>query len=419
MVMMSNVKSLQANQALLEKVLPVSECSPDDLIVLSDHAWVDEVGQGQVLAQLGSSDGWDYYLMEGTLKLVAGDGKVLMVTGGTPAARNPIARLQPRQYTIQAMTAVRYLRINASLAQNLRENVGVSVDESSMVSKIHSNSLYSAICDDLLKDRLVIPAFPEVAHKARHLIEDSEVSIVNLAKVVGADPALSAKLIKSANGVLYHGQPSVDSCARAISRLGLSTTKQLIMAFLMRNLFEEKFRDPQLVQRAKALWSHSVEVAAISMALAHVTSGLDADEALLGGLVHDIGELVILTYADNYPEYAEHPEKLQAIIEELKGEIGAIVLKYWRFPEALVTAARYAEDWSRNGHEKPDYCDVVILAQLHNMVGSPTAQGYPAPFEVPAFRKVADGKMTPEISRLVLDEAKERIAETRQLLTSR
>jgi len=415
---MGKVKTTQAEPELLVSFIPFSECSQDELIVLADHSWLDEAGRGHVLAEAGTTDEWDYYLMEGTLKLVAMDGKEIFVMGGSRTACAPIAHLQPRRYTLSAMTPVKYLRVDSSLLKNLSfEGMGdgVTVKESSDTEEAVDNPLYAEIYDDLINDRLTVPSMPEVALKIRHMIEKDDAPVPKLAKLINTDPAISAKLVKSANGSLYHGQPPVETCARAISRLGLNATKHLVISFVLRNLFQEKITTELLNHCAHELWNHSVEVAAISMALANVTPGLDAEEALLVGLLHDIGELVILTYAENYPAISANREALQTVIDELKGEIGMAILREWQFPEAFVAAAGAAEEWMRDERAEPDYCDAVLVAHLHSYFGTPKMKGLPSLAEVPAFGKLADGDLTPEVSMRVLDEAKEMILETRQL----
>jgi putative nucleotidyltransferase with HDIG domain len=277
------------------------------------------------------------------------------------------------------------------------------------------NPLFIEIYDDLINDKLVVPSMPEVAAKIRHLIEDDDIPVSELARVLNTDPAISAKLIKSANGALYHGQPAVDTCGRAISRLGLNTTKHLVVSFVLRNLFHEKIHTDLLSERARDLWHHSVEIASISMALAHVSPGLDAEEALLAGLLHDIGELVILTYAESYPDLAEDSEVLDGVIKQLKAQIGAVILREWQFPEALVEAAFGAEEWTRDSGDKPDYCDVVLAAQLLSFIGTPKMENFPDIDDIPAFKKLAGGNLTREVSMKILDEAGEQILETKQL----
>jgi putative nucleotidyltransferase with HDIG domain len=417
---MDKVKTTQAEIGLLTSFIPFSECSEDELIVLADHAWVDQAEPGHILAEAGSSDNWDYYLIEGTLKLVAADGRVLFITGGSRTARAPISHLQPRQYTLSALTPVKYLRVDVSLLKNLSfsgmDEQGMTVAEAEESEEMLANPLYAEIHNDLINDRLVVPSMPEVAMKIRRMIEFEDAPIPKLARLVQSDPAISAKLIKSANGSLYHGQPPVESCSRAIARLGLNTTKHLVVSFVLRNLFQEKVATEILRHRAHDLWQHSVEVAAISMALAQVTPELDAEAALLAGLLHDIGELVILTYAEEFTDISSNPAVLDAVIAELKAEIGRAILHEWQFPEPFCIAASEAENWLRDSGGQVDYGDAVVVAHLHSYFGTARMAELPPLTEVPAFGKLAEGRLTPEVSMRVLDEARERIHEVRQLL---
>ena len=416
---MSKLKSTQAVPEQLTGFVPFNECSEEDLIVLADHAWLDSAGPGHVLTRAGESDGWDYYLIEGTLRMVAEDGKELFVMGGSRTARSPVAHLQPRHYTLSAMTPVKYLRVATELLKNLSfSGLGerVYLGKEFEVEALDENPLYAEIHADLMTDRLVIPSMPEVALKIRHMVERDDAPIEKVAKLINTDPAISAKVVKAANGALYHGQPPVENCARAIARLGLNTTKHLVISLVLRNLFQEKITTELLRHHARDLWKHSVEVASISMALANVTPGLKEEEALLAGLLHDIGELIILSYADNFPTVCFDATSLNNVIAQLKADIGATVLRHWQFPEAFVTAAAHAEDWMRDSEAGPDYCDVVIVAHLHSYFGTSKMDGLPNLAEVPAFGKLAGGNLTPEISMGVLEEAKERIHETRQLL---
>ena len=417
---MTKVKSTQATPDTLSQFVPFSECGAEELIVLADHSWVDVVKRGHELAAIGEPDEWEYYVLEGTLKLTAVDGKESFVMGGSRTARLPVAHLRPRRYSISAMTAVTVLRVESALMKNLSfsgTDDGMVVEEESAEGD-PDNTLYAAIQNDLIHDRLDIPSLPEVAVKVRHMVEKDDVSIPKLGKVVQSDPALAAKLIKAANGCLYFGQPSVETCAQAITRVGLKATKHLVVSFVLKNLFHERISTAILKHAAHDLWQHSVEIAAISQALAYVTPGLDSDEALLAGLVHDIGELVILTYAEQYPQFSQDKDSLQALITQCKAEIGAAVLREWKFPEALITVAAESESWMRDAAEKADYCDVVLIAHLHSYFGTAKMASLPSLAEVPAIGKLADGKLTPEVSMLVLDESKELINETRHLFLS-
>lgn len=406
--------------AILSRLIPFNKCSEDELTVLCDHAWVITERKGYVIAKLDTTDEWDYYLLEGELALVSSDQKVLTVHSDTEAALHPVAHLQPRKYTIRAQTPVRFLRVQKALLASLKyapseQATMLFNDEDDQGLKKHP--LYIEISDDLLNDKLVLPSLPDVAVKIRQMVDQEDSSTQKVARFIQTDPAISAKLMKISNGALYHGLRPVESCQQAITRLGLHTTKNLVVGFVLRNLFNKNIHNALLTHQAQQLWEHSVEVGAIAQVLAEVTPGMNPDEALLVGLLHDIGELVILSYAEKYPEIATNDTALKQVIHELKGKLGAMILREWDFSEAFVTAAQEAENWCRDPGPRPDYCDITIIAQLHSFVGTEKMEGLPHLAEVPAFCKIAHGELSPKLSMKLLDQAKEQITEVRQLLT--
>ena len=415
------MQAIAADPDILSDLVPFDKCSEDELTVLSDHAWIISERKGAVIAKYGTTNEWDYYLLKGTFELESGDGKILTIQAGTDAATHPVAHLQPRMYTIRATTPVQFLRVQKALLASLKyapSETGQMLVSESTDEGIDKHPLYLEVLSDLRNDKLVLPSLPDVAIKIRQMVDREDTSIEKVANLIQTDLAISAKLMKISNGALYHGMRPVESCQQAITRLGLHTTKNLVVSFVLRNLFNEKIQQPLLTRHAKRLWEHSVEVGAIAQVLAEVTPGINPDEALLVGLLHDIGELVILSYAGKYQDVVADSQSLAHIIDELKGEIGGAVLTEWDFSEAFITAAKEAENWCRDAGPKADYCDVAIVAQLHSFVGTPQMQGLPSLADVPAFHKIAHGELSPKLSVRLLDQAKEQISEVRQLLTS-
>ena len=167
-----------------------------------------------------------------------------------------------------------------------------------------------------------------------------------------------------------------------------------------------------------AAWQHASYVAAICHELGRVTPGLSSDNALLCGLVHDIGILPIINVARTQPDLVDNPQQLKLVINRLKGEIGALVLREWVFPSGFIQAAVHAEDWMQDINDKPDYVDLVIVAQLHAYIGTKRVHQHPRLDLVPAFHKLALGKLTPRHSLGILENAKQSIRELRTLLSS-
>jgi HD-like signal output (HDOD) protein len=135
--------------------------------------------------------------------------------------------------------------------------------------------------------------------------------------------------------------------------------------------------------------------------------------------MHDIGILPIINLARSQRELAENPRQLHLIIRRLKGEIGAVILREWGFPADFVLAAEHAEDWLQDIHEPPGYVDLVVLAQLHTYIGTKGMRQLPRLDLVPAFHKLALGRLTPRHSLHILENAKQNIQELQALLSAR
>ena len=136
------------------------------------------------------------------------------------------------------------------------------------------------------------------------------------------------------------------------------------------------------------------------------------------GLVHDVGVLPILHYADEFPELLEEPERLDTVIASLRGELGRQILTTWKFDEDLVTVPEAAEDWWRDADTHPDYVDIVIVAQAHSAFGKHEAKGLPSVVEMPVFKKLNLDQKGPEGSLELLSDAKDEINATMQLLSA-
>jgi len=255
---------------------------------------------------------------------------------------------------------------------------------------------------------------PEVALKVRKVLEDPNANAEKIATLVNADPAIAAKLIRAANSSIYHGVAQCDTTRNAIVRLGLSNTRQLVVSFAIRDLFESKY--PVLKTLMGEAWAHSVEVASISFVISRMTKGLafSDEELLLAGLLHNVGVIAVLAFVENKPALIENDEKLRSVIEQLQAEAGATILEHWKFPDEFVQVAKEVSDWTRDPKSSADMCDIVQVAKLQSFM----RHRKPLPVrmdQVPAFHKLPLGELTPELTIQILDDAKSLISETKSL----
>ncbi|HEC12943.1 MAG TPA: HDOD domain-containing protein [Acidiferrobacteraceae bacterium] len=387
--------------------------------LLTAKASVRQTRVGQHIIEMNSSDRWNYYLIEGELELESDDNDNVTVSAGSLTSRHGIAHLVPRLYDVYTLTTVIILRVHDALLHRLRaddlSNAAAPINIGDL-GRLQDTGLVRELLVDIENERLVLPSCPDIAMRVRRSAAQETSDAATIARVVQADPAIAVKIVRAANSAFYRGNSPVESCSAAIVRLGTETTRKLVTTFAMREVFQTD--NPLLMKHMKSLLQHSTEVAAICQVLARLTPGLDSEEALLAGLLHDIGVAPILGYAARHQEVGRDEKHVTAILEHMRGQIGGTILSRWGFADDFVTCALEADEWYRDPSEHPDYCDLVIIAQLHSAVGTPGDASYPKMHDLPAFEKLALGKLTPGLSLEILHEARDQIAETQRLLLS-
>jgi HD-like signal output (HDOD) protein len=117
-------------------------------------------------------------------------------------------------------------------------------------------------------------------------------------------------------------------------------------------------------------WQQGVNVSSISRALASFVPHLNSDEAMLAGLIHQIGKLPILMLVEDIPEFKNSPTRLNKLLEKAHPPIGKIIMETWDFPEELKLVASEYIDFQRDTGEKADYVDIVQVAFLQSIAGT-------------------------------------------------
>lgn len=413
---MSGRESLPLNR--LRQFQPLDRLSDDQLVLLVSKAERRVHGPGQKIAERGTRDGLDYYLLEGTVELVSADGRRTTVAAGTDKALTAIARLQPRMFDVTAVKPSEFLVIDqAALNQFLRAAPVSHSDAPEGADAGEEHSLLMAFYAELRSNQISLPSVPDVAWKVRRLADREDSTADDIARAITADPSMSAKVVRACNSALYRGFSDVRNVRDAVVRLGVRTTRQLVTVFAMREVFRS--RRPELQQAMDELWEYSRNVAALSYVLAEAIPGLDPEEALLAGLLHDLGAVPVLVHAEHHPAVFADKAQLGAAVEELRSDVGAAVLEHWGFPDNFVEVARHAHDWHYDcPRDQPQLVDVVILSRMHSLISSNQAGDVPAFEEVPAYRRLGQLELTASRSLQLLSAARERLEELKRLLSA-
>lgn len=278
-------------------------------------------------------------------------------------------------------------------------------------SKLFFDDLKQRLIDGSLK----IPGLPDIARRVQRAISHEDYNVSDVARIIQTDIPLSGRIIQIANSPLYKGVIPVDTCQAAVNRLGMKVVRNLVTSFAVRRLYSLK--DSRVRKQIEKLWKHSVKIGAISFTLARVTPGFDPERAMLAGLTHDIGELVILQYAELNQALLADEVVLHDFIQQYKCKLGGVILKHWRFEEEMIRAALDSENWMRDPGEAPDIADVVMSSHVMEMVlADQLPSGVVSFAELPVYPKFPVFRLGEFAHRELMMESQEEIAELQKLL---
>ncbi|MFT5505975.1 MAG: HD-like signal output (HDOD) protein, partial [Gammaproteobacteria bacterium] len=331
----------------------------------------------------------------------------------------PIAHLRPSMYQVIATGSLQYLKIYSDDLIDFSPQSGVnneSIDVVSIELGDDANKISREIFQDIMAGKLNLPSLPDIAQKIQSEFTSPSVDVVSISKIIQADPAITAKLIMIANSVLYKGQSDIETLPQAIVRLGLQTVQKQVMSYAVNELFKSVNKSMQT--NMQILWKHSRQVASLSRILARDLGMFDPEQAQLAGLMHDLGEIAILQYAQNYEELAKDSDRLNLVIKSLRPQVTGLLLSNWNFPDEYQTVGEESEDWFRNPQDQADLCDLVLIAQYHAFIGSSHQSRLPAISLLPAFAKLGLSALKPAQIITFMQESRSELEEISRLLTS-
>lgn len=200
--------------------------------------------------------------------------------------------------------------------------------------------------DQYLKGLKSLPVNPSIAAKVLVMLDRQDFSFKQLEEVIGADPGLTAKILKIANSALYARQNQITKLQTAITLLGINMIKNLVVLFTGAGLFGGYGKS----RFCSLFWRHSLATAFIAkdLSLRHGMQAM-AEEAFIAGLLHNVGQVAFFIY---------DPTAYEAILTEVltaggrfsamelprygssHREIGGALLEQWLFPTIYSDCAR-------------------------------------------------------------------------------
>ena len=356
-----------------------------------------------------------YFLVTGEVEVCAEGKEPYSLIGGSPESRTPVIPLTCKKATVTAKSPAIYFTVpgdkfesNEDRAQRKKQEKKRS-DPQSIVEE-----LVEQVTQALERDELVIPCLPDVALKVREAVADSRSDPNVVAKIIQADPAITARIIKCANSPVYRGQSGISECRLAVSRLGLKTTRDLVMSTVLRQMFQTDSKELEKLYRT--VWANSVNLAATALVVSRYASHLEPDRALLAGLIYHIGALPIIAFVSKRPSVVKDLAVVEKLIQALSQKLGARILDEWNFDKEFVTVIKSAHNWSYQSGPKANYCDAVVMARYFNVISKEKPADLPSIEKVPAFHKFKFDELVKERPIDVLHNAREEIQEVISML---
>jgi len=218
------------------------------------------------------------------------------------------------------------------------------------------------LAQEVSSGKVELPSFPDIAVRVRKVLADEQVSNEQIARVVGSDPGLAARVFTLANSAaLNRGGKNVSDLKTALNRIGHNNVRTAAVSFAIAQL-RRASELKHISKELEALWQESTMVAALAHAIA-ARARINADECMLAGLLHNVGKIYILARANRHGSLFKDPVELSQVLRDWHASIGKAIVENWGFPEQISDAIGEHENIDRHaGH--PDVTDVLTVAVM-------------------------------------------------------
>jgi putative nucleotidyltransferase with HDIG domain len=198
-----------------------------------------------------------------------------------------------------------------------------------------------------------IPTLPAVVFELNKYLQDPDTSIKTVCQTIEKDQAITLKILRLVNSAFYGFKSKISDLRNAIVLLGYSAVRNAIVSLSVINSFSSK-RVALMNFDITQFWKHSLAVAVTSKNIAQLSKKESPDNCFVGGLLHDIGKVILAQYfqdlfeqvwttlQDKHISFYE-AEKIKLPIDHTI--IGAHLASKWQLPEGLIEAIRWHHDF--------------------------------------------------------------------------
>lgn len=225
---------------------------------------------------------------------------------------------------------------------------------------------------ELVSGAVRLVSLPEVCIRVNQMLEDPNVSVTELGRVLAQDTGLAARLLKIVNSSFYGFPSRIETISRAVTIIGLRELRGLVLAA---SAIETFSKIPTDILNMAQFWRHSVYCGVVAQSLAERCNVLHSERLFVAGLLHDIGKLIICN------RLPKHARKIQnELIKEKEldfhiekkilgydhADVGGELLHEWNMPQALCDAVAFHHDPNKAKNNK---IEVALVHIANSMTG--------------------------------------------------
>lgn len=204
--------------------------------------------------------------------------------------------------------------------------------------------------EELIEQCGPMASLPQAFYRINEAVENPECSFAEIARIIGKDSSLSARLLKIVNSPFYGYDTKIETITHAITIIGMAQLRDLVLATMV----VDKFRGLSAKDLdMKAFWLHNIACGLMARIMATFCHERSVERYYVLGLIHDIGRLVMfLSIPEKMSEalqQAQLEEKLLHSVEkEMFGydhsDVGRVLIESWKLPDLFQLAVQHCHD---------------------------------------------------------------------------
>ena len=206
---------------------------------------------------------------------------------------------------------------------------------------VASDALAPPSAKELIGQELQLATFPDIYFRIMEVLNNPRSSAAQAADVVSKDVGLSAKLLKLVNSPLYGFPSKIDTIQRAVTLVGSNELSMLALGVSVVQYFNDV---PSDFMNMESFWKHSIACGIFARIIAGQAFGLSEERFFIGGLIHDIGRLILIKNSPQSAMSVFHVARSEDCVtldaeRRLLGydhaDLARLVLEQWKFPDSL------------------------------------------------------------------------------------